>query len=143
MKVYILILSFIFFASCAVKPPIDNAVNENVREKNKETAVKNEVTKITRLAQTIEQQGRDLQSYREAFDAESSRQCNQIVEETRKQTADLETRITNLPENYRNRLMPIPIVGELNECVSCAKKSLDDCKKARASINQAIKEIYP
>lgn len=141
MKLYILILSFIFFASCAVKPPIDNAVNENVREKNKQTAVKNEVTKITRLAQAIEQQGRDLQLYREASDAESSRQCKQIVEETRKQTVDLEIRINNLPENYKKGLLPI--VGELNECVSCAKKSLDDCKKARASINQAIKEIYP
>ncbi|MDQ3087686.1 MAG: hypothetical protein M3Q78_03715 [Acidobacteriota bacterium] len=141
MKLYILILLSIFFVSCATKPPIDNAVNENVKEKNKETAVKNEVTKITRFAQAIEQQGRDLQSYREAFDAESSRQCNQIVEETRKQTADLEIRMNNLSENYKKRLLPI--VGELNECVSCAKKSLDDCKKARASINQAIKELYP
>jgi len=141
MKLYILILLSIFFVSCATKPPNDNAVNENVKEKNKETAVKNEVTKITRFAQAIEQQGRDLQSYREAFDAESSRQCNQIVEETRKQTADLEIRMNNLSENYKKRLLPI--VGELNECVSCAKKSLDDCKKARASINQAIKELYP
>ncbi len=141
MKLYILILLSIFFVSCATKPPIDNAVNENVKEKNKETAVKNEVTKITRFAQAIEQQGRDLQSYREAFDAESSRQCNQIVEEIRKQTADLEIRMNNLSENYKKRLLPI--VGELNECVSCAKESLDDCKKARASINQAIKELYP
>jgi len=141
MKLYILILLSIFFVSCATKPPIDNAVNENVKEKNKETAVKNEVIKITRFAQAIEQQGRDLQSYREAFDAESSRQCNQIVEEIRKQTADLEIRMNNLSENYKKRLLPI--VGELNECVSCAKKSLDDCKKARASINQAIKELYP
>jgi hypothetical protein len=141
MKVYILILSFIFFVSCVAKPPVDNAANENVREKNKQTALKNEVTKLTRLAQTIEQQGRDLQLYREASDAESSRQCDQIVEGIGKQTADLETRITNLPENYKNKLMPI--IGELNECVSCAKKTLDDCKKARASINQVIKEIYP
>jgi len=141
MKLYILILLFISFSSCASKPPIDNALNENIKEKNKETAVKNEVTKITRLAQAIEQQGRDLQSYREAFDAESARQCNQIVEETRKQTADLEIRINNLSENYKKKLLPI--VGELNECVSCAKKKLDDCKKARASINQVIAEIYP
>ncbi len=112
-----------------------------MREKNKQTAVKNEITKITRLAQTIEQQGRDLQFYRAGIDAESSRQCNLIVEESSKQTTDLELRIKNLPENYRNKLMPI--IGELNECVSCAKKALDDCKKARASINQLITEIYP
>ena len=141
MKSCILILSFIFFVSCAEKPAADNTVNENVKEKNKETAVKNEVTKITRLAQAIEQQGRDMQPFREAYDAESARQCNQIVDETRKQTANLEIRINNLPENYKKMLMPI--VGELNECVSCAKKNLDDCKKARASINQVIKEIYP
>jgi len=141
MKFYILILAFFLFVSCAGEPPIDKALIEKTKEKNKETAVKNEVAEITRIAQTIEQRGRDLQPYRETLDAESARQCNSIIEERRKEITNLETRINNLPENYKNKLMPI--IAEINECMSCAKKNLDDCKKARASINQLIKEIYP
>jgi hypothetical protein len=141
MKAYILILPLFFCVSCADKPPVNSAVNEKTREKNKQVVVKNEVTEVTRFAQKIEQHGRDLQSYREASGAESARQCNQIVEERRADITDLETRINNLPENYKNKWKLI--VAELNECVSCAKKTLNDCKTARASINQAIKELYP
>jgi len=141
MKAYILILTILLFVSCAEKPPVENAVNEQTREKNKQVALKNEVTEITRLAQKVEQHGRDMQPYRESSGAESARQCNQIIEERRKGLADLEVRVKTLPENYKNKWLPI--IAELNECVSCAKKPLDDCKRARASVNQAIKELYP
>ena len=141
MKLYVLILALFFYVSCAPKPPVDSAANERTREKNKQVALKNEVTELTRLAQKIEQHGRDMQPYREASGAESMRQCNQIIEERRKDILDLETRINNLPESHKNKWLPI--IAELNECVSCARKGLDDCKKARASINQAIKELYP
>jgi hypothetical protein len=141
MKARILILTIFLFISCAKKPPVDSAANERIREKNKEVAAKNAVTEITRLAQKLEQNGRDMQSYREASGAESDRQCNLILEERRKDLIDLETRINKLPENYKSKWTPI--LNELNECVSCAKKGLGDCKRARASINQAIKELYP
>jgi len=141
MKAYILILIIFLSVSCADKLPVDSVVNEQTREKNKQIAAKNQVTEMTRLAQKIEQHGRDLQPYRETSSDESSRQCDQILEERRKDLTDLETRINNLPENYKKQWTPI--VGELNECVSCAPKGLDDCKRARASINQAIKELYP
>ncbi len=95
MKAYILILSLFLSAACAGKPPVENAVNEQTREKNKQTAAKNETIEITRLAQTLELQGRDMQPYREAFDAESARQCNLILEERRKGITDLETRVKN------------------------------------------------
>ena len=141
MKFYILILASILFVSCANPLPIDNTAKENLKEKNKETIAKNEITKIITLAQQIELQGRDLRLFRESPNAESIRQCNLIVEEKRKQTADLETRIKNLTENDTNKLMPI--IGELNDCLSCTKDTLNTCKKARESINQAIKETYP
>jgi len=141
MKAYILILSLFLSAACAGKPPVNNAANERTKERNKQTAAKNEMIEITRLAQTLEQQGRDMQAYRESSVAESARQCNLILEERQKGIVDLDTRIKNLPENYRNKLMPI--VGELNECVSCARKTLNDCKKARASVNEVIKELFP
>ena len=141
MKFYILILTIIFFVSCAEKPPVNNAANEQIKEKNKLIAAKNEVTALTGLAQRLEQQGRDLQAYRESSGAESLRQCNAILEERRKELADLETRVNNLPEIYKNKF--VPVVSEIGECLSCAKKGLDDCKRARASVNALIKELYP
>lgn len=141
MKFYNLILASILFVSCANSPPVDNTAKENLKAKNKETSAKNEITKIVTIAQQIELQGRDLRLFRESPNAESMRQCNVIVEEKRQQTADLETRIKNLTENDINKLMPI--IGELNDCLSCTKDTLNACKKARQSINQAIKETYP
>lgn len=140
MKFYILIPVLFLFISCSYSPPIENTSQANLKEKNKETAAKNEITKIINLAQQIELQGRDLRLFRESENKESLRQCNLIVEEKRQQTADLETRINNLPENYKNQLMPI--ITELNDCLSCTKDTLNDCKKARESINQAIKKSF-
>ena len=141
MKLYFSILALFLFVSCAPQPAADNTVNESVKEKNRQTALINEVTKITRLAQTIEQQGRDMQLFRETTGAESKRQCSVILDENLKQTADLETRIKNLPEDYSKKLAPI--TGEINECLSCTRNTLENCKKARATINQVIKEIFP
>ena len=108
MKAYILMLALVFSVSCAgSKTPVDSAANEQTREKNKLIAAKNAVTEITRLAQKIEQHGRDLQPFRESASAESSRQCNQILEERRKDLTDLETQINKLPENYKNQWTPI------------------------------------
>lgn len=81
-----------------------------------------------------------MDSYRALPGAEGARQCAAVMDDQRKQTANLEARVKNLPENYNARLMPI--IGELNDCVSCAKQAIEGCKKARASINQAIEEIY-
>ena len=141
MKVYILILTVLFGVSCAAKPPVNNVVNEKIQEKNKLIAAKNEITELTSLAQKLEQHGRDMQSYRDSSGVESSRQCNLILEARRKETAELEARAAKLPDNYKNKLTPI--ISELNECISCATKDLNDCKEARASINQLIKELYP
>jgi len=88
MKAYILILIIFLSVSCADKLPVDSVVNEQTREKNKQIAAKNQVTEMTRLAQKIEQHGRDLQPYRETSSDESSRQCDQILEERRKDLTD-------------------------------------------------------
>ncbi len=144
MKLYTstLLAAFVFI-SCSDKPQANKsgaAATIANTEKNRQVALKNEVTEITRLVQKIERQGRAMDSYRVLPGAEGARQCAAIMNDQQKQTADLEARIKNLPENYNARLTPI--IGELNDCVSCAKNAIDGCKKARASINQAIKEIY-
>ncbi|MDQ3042858.1 MAG: hypothetical protein M3R11_10855 [Acidobacteriota bacterium] len=143
MKLYISILFAAFlFSSCSVQPQTEKPATATVAntEKNKQTAAKNEVTELTRVAQKIEQHGRAMDTYRAMPGADGARQCASIMDDERKQIANLEARIKNLPENYNARLMPI--IGELNECVSCANKAIESCKKARASINQAIEEIY-
>lgn len=144
MKIYIFILlTTLLFVSCSVQPPTTEkprAANVANTEKNRQTAAKNEVTEITRFAQRIEQRGRAMDTYRAMPGADGARQCASVMEDERKQIVNLEARVKSLPENYNVRLTPI--IGELNECVSCAGEAIESCKKARASINQAIKEIY-
>ena len=141
MPLYILLLIVALFVACSGKPQVNNAVDENRRAKNKEIAAKNEVTEITRAFQKLEQQGRGMEIFRQASNAANDRECSVAMEDAQKQTTDLEARIKNLPESYHVRF--ISIVSDVNACASCSDKAMDSCKKARASINQAIKELYP
>ncbi|MCA1625213.1 MAG: hypothetical protein LC768_12545 [Acidobacteria bacterium] len=142
MKFVITMLSALFFISCSAAPdnPVTTAAGAKI-EKNKQTAIKNEVSEITRESQYLERIGRDMDSYRLAKDAESHRTCTALMEDRGKEIADLEARIKNLPDNYNNQLTPIII--DLRECVSCSKTAMESCVKTRASINKAIKEIFP
>ncbi len=79
--------------------------------------------------------------FRQAGTPENMRECNSSMEEGQKQIKDLEARIKNLPEAYNIQLTPI--ITDLNECVSCSKNAKTSCVNVRASINKAIKEIYP
>lgn len=141
LRISILFTAFLF-ASCSDKPQSNKSGAANIAntEKNRQVALKNEVTEITRVAQKIEGQGRAMDTYRALPGADGARQCAAIMNDQLKQTESLAARVKNLPENYSARLAPI--IGELYDCVSCAKAAIESCKKARASINQAIKEIY-
>lgn len=143
IKISITILSTFFFIACSTAPRVDKSAAQNkaIIEKNKQINLLNDVGKILQDAQTAEKLGRNMNSYRLGTDAESKRICNVVSEENRRGVVDLEARITNLPDNYKDQLFPI--IADLNECVSCAKKAVDSCVKARASINKMIKEIYP
>jgi len=143
MKLLITMLSALFFISCsAASQPNKSVIVDSAKiEKNKQTAIRNEVSEITRESQYLERIGRDMDSYRLAQDAESRRTCNALMEDRRREIADLEARIKNLPDNYNVQLTPI--IADLNQCVSCSKKAMDSCVKTRASVNKAIKEIFP
>ena len=110
-------------------------------EKNKQTALLNEVSELTRAAQGLERQGRDMDSYRLSSGAESQRTCNVLMEDRQREVNDLEARIKNLPDTYGIRLAPI--IPDLNQCVSCSKKAMSSCVKIRAAVNGLIKELYP
>lgn len=146
MKVVIIsaaILLALFFIACSKTTPVDKPEGQKkaIIEKNKQINLLNDVGKILGDAQSSEKLGRNMNSYRLGTDAESKRICSVVSEENRSGVLDLEARINNLPDNYKDRLFPI--IAELNECVSCSKKAVDSCVKARASINKLIKEVYP
>lgn len=141
MKLCISLLIAVFFVACSGKPQAKNTADENKRAKNKEIAAKNEVAEITRTFQKLEQQGRGMEIFRQANNAANDRECGAAMEDAQKQIIGLEARMKNLPESYNVRLLPI--VGDLTECASCVDKAMNSCRKARASINQAIKEMYP
>ena len=143
MKFFITMLFTFFLMSCsAASPPSKPAIPDATKiEKNKQTAILNEVGAIMRDAQSLEKRGRDMNSYRLAADAESRRTCNLLMEDRRREIADLEAKIRNLPDNFHSQLTPI--FADLNDCVSCSKQAKESCVKARASTNKVIKEIYP
>ncbi len=143
LKFFITTLFALFFIACSAAPPTDKPAIPNgaIIEKNKQTVLLNEVGETVRDAQSIEKLGRNMDSYRLALDAESRRVCNVVMEENRREIIDLEARIKNLPGSYKDQLTEI--IPDLNECISCSKKAVDSCIKARASINKMIKEIYP
>ena len=141
MKLCISFLMTFFFASCAAAPPAKNVADENKQARNKEIALKNEATELTRVAQKLDQQGRGMEIFRQAGNAENLRECGAAMADAQKQLKDFEERTGKLPDNYRASLLPIS--GDLAECVSCERKAMDACRRARASINQAIKQLYP
>lgn len=143
MKLSITISAALFCIACAAAPKADKpkVADSAIAEKNKQIAVLNEVGAITRDAQATEKVGRNMKSYRIFFDAASRRECNLVMEHNQRDVADLEARINKLTDDYKTRLTPL--IPDLNECVSCSKNAVDACVRARASINQIIKEIYP
>lgn len=137
-----MLLALCLICCSAPKQANKTAAVDNAKiEKNKQIAALNEVGETVRDAQSVEKYGRGMTSYRRAFDAESRRACNIVMENNQKDLANLETRIKNLPENYQEQLAPI--IPALNECISCSKNAMDGCVKARADINKIIKQIYP
>jgi hypothetical protein len=145
MKFYfsILFIFTFFFVSCADKPKSNQSAAEvnAIAEKNKQTAVLNEISSLTRTAQRLEGQGRAMDSYRRAPDAERQRICNQIMEDSKRDLAEMQTKINNLPEKHIAALSSI--TNDLTECTSCSKKAMESCRKARASINELIKQTFP
>lgn len=143
-KLFVFLSAIFLFSSCAAvsnqpqskKAPPDPALIE----KNKEIALRNEVTLVTQEAQKLEQQGRDMEAIRQAPDAESKRQCNVATEYRQQQVKDLDNKVKSFPNPFNATLTPI--ISDLNVCVSCSKTALPSCIKTRAALNSAIGEIY-
>lgn len=133
----------LFFICCSAsrQPEKSKIADAVIIEKNKQIAVLNEVSNLMRDAQSVEKLGRNMDAYRLAPDAASRRTCNTVMEDNRRELADLENRIKNLPVNYVEQLTPL--LSDLNQCVSCSKNAIESCVKSRAAINKTIKELFP
>lgn len=119
----------------------NNANAAELSEKNKRIAFRNEATRATETAQMLEKQGRQMESYRLAADAETARECKAVEANFQREVKDLETKIKSLPDPFDASLTPI--MQDLKACVSCSKQAaMPACVKARASINDAIKEMF-
>ncbi len=143
MKQTFLLLTILTFVGCSGGETANapDANRERIIAKNQETAARNEASLITQAAQKIEKDGRALETYRRAGNAASLRECSALMADQQQQVRTLADRIAKLPESSQ---MPLaPITGDLNECVSCAKTAMESCVKARASINKAIKQMFP
>ncbi len=139
----LLILTMLTLAGCTG----DQAANQSdpnkqrIAAKNRQTAAINEATLITQTAQRLEKEGRAMDTYRSLAKSGGAEQCQSVMLDEQKQVQDLADRITKLPTEYQSAL--IPITGDLNECVSCAKTAAESCVKVRMTINGAIKQLFP
>ena len=142
MKISLLLLTIFIFVSCSPeKPRQSDEEREIIKARNEEIALKNEVSAITLDAQKLEKKGRGMEIFRQAKNAENDRECQSAMEEAQKESKDLDARIAKMPDQYKKSFAPI--FPDLTECVSCSKTAMESCVKARASINKAIKELYP
>ncbi len=139
MKLFIIALNLFLLISCSLEKKTEN--NANLIEKNKETALRNEVIRLTQEAQKLEQEGRALDLYRLIPNQHETDLCLKAVEERTSRLEYFEERTAKLPDTYQSKLSLI--LNDLKQCVACHKKAIENCKKARASINQAIKEFFP
>lgn len=139
LLIFLLTLSFLF--ACSQTPKTNTNSNTNLAEKNKQTALRNDLVRLVQEAQKLEQEGRTLDIYRTMPSVANTEACLKAVGERSVRLEDFQKKSESLPDNYKTKLLPI--YDDLNKCISCEKTALENCKKARANINEAIKEFFP
>ena len=138
-----LLTTMLFLISCS-QPASDNA-NENAKarlaEKNRETAARNEMVRMLETTQKLEQEGREMEIYRQYSSPINTAACAKVLAEKRVKMQEFQQKLEAMPENYKRKL--VSIYEDLTKCVACDKTAIESCKKARANINQVIKEVFP
>ena len=143
MKLLITSLILIFLISCSPTPSENTNANAKAKlaEKNKETATRNEMIRLVQEAQKLEQEGREMEFYRKSQISIESGACAKALEKKAAGIAEFQRKMEEMPENYKSKLELI--FADLSKCFACEKKAIESCKKARATINQVIKEVFP
>lgn len=87
----------------------------------------------------LEQQGRSMESLRINKTIENIRECGNLMRERQPIADDLRSKAESLPQPFTVLLTPTAI--ELKLCVSCASSAIDNCNRAKSSLDEAVKEM--
>lgn len=87
----------------------------------------------------LEQQGRSMESLRSNQTTEKIRECGNLMRERQPIADDLRSKAESLPRPFTVWLTPAAI--ELKLCVSCASSAMDNCNRAKSSLDEAAKEM--
>jgi hypothetical protein len=139
MRCFFIALTLFLSIACTTSQTSQN--NVNLAEKNKETALKNELKRTVRMAQEVEKDGRALDYLRNSYFPEDKKNCQASSAEKRVSFEDFKTKVEKLPDPYREKLSTL--FEDLDKCFNCDKKAVESCKKSRAAINQIIRELFP
>lgn len=101
-------------------------------------AEKNALTVFDALKR-LEQQGRSMESLRSNKTIENIRECGNLMRERQPIADDLRSKAESLPRPFTVWLTPASI--ELKLCVSCASSAIDNCNRAKSSLDEAAKEM--
>lgn len=101
-----------------------------------------EVKEVLQAVRTLEQQGRGMESLRQGYpnNLEKVRQCGEQMRERQPQARSLRERAEALPKPFSIHLGAA--ATELVLCVSCSRSALENCERARSSINEASKAPF-
>lgn len=87
----------------------------------------------------LEKQGRDMESLRKNETTENIKQCGVLMRERQPIADELRSKAEALPQPFSILLTPAAI--ELKLCVSCMSSAIENCNKAKSSLEQASKEM--
>lgn len=103
-----------------------------------ENTTKNALTIFDSLKK-LEQQGREMESLRKNETTENIKQCGVLMRERQPIADELRSKSEALPQPYSILLTPAAI--ELKLCVSCMSSAIENCNRAKSSLEQASKEM--
>ena len=100
-----------------------------------------EASEVFRAVQELERSGRDMESLRRGYpnDLEKVRQCGELMRQRQPRARALCERAEGLPNPVSVYLGAA--AGELVLCVSCSRSALQNCDRARSSLDDASKAI--
>lgn len=100
-----------------------------------------DVHEVLQALRNLEQQGRSMEALRQGYqnDLEKVRQCGELMRERQPQAKNLRQRAESLPRPYSIHLGSA--ATEMVLCVSCSRSALENCNRARPSIEDMSKAL--
>lgn len=91
------------------------------------------------LLKELEKQGRDMEFLRSTQTIENISQCGVLMRERQPKADDLRSKAESLPQPFSFLLTPAAI--DLKLCVSCVSFAMENCDRAKKSLEEAAKEM--